>query len=117
ERRFAAVLVDGEYGDVVLAALEDLAAADVHGAGVAVGLVDEAAIGMDMDGARHLCVAGVGAVGERIPDEQRITRQRAVVVEPIDIKLALPLDGNEHQWLARMEVEMARPEAEPAAGR
>ena len=44
-----------------------------------------------------------------------VARQRAVVVEPIDVELALPLDREEQPRLARMEVEMARAEAEPIA--
>ena len=63
--------IDREHRDVVLAALEHLLAADLLGAGVAVGHVDEPAVRMDVDGAGHLRVAVVGAVGERVLDEHR----------------------------------------------
>ena len=44
-----------------------------------------------------------------------VARQRAVVVELVDVQLALPLDREEQPRLARMNVEMARAEAEPVA--
>src|SRR5262249_56648860 len=53
--------------------------------------------------------------GEGALHEQR--RERAVVLEPVDMQLVLPLDRDVDPGLARVEIEMARAEAEPVAGR
>src|SRR5580704_15039368 len=67
---------------------------------------------MQMDRAGALLEFGLG-IGERRLHEQRIAGEAGRGIEPIDIEPALPLDRDEDPGLARMEIEMARPEAEP----
>ena len=62
-------------------------------------------------------LARFGRVGQRVLDEHRVAREAAAVVELVDIKLVLPLDRDEDPGLGRMKIEMARPKAQPVAGR
>src|SRR5262245_17928782 len=115
--RLTAPPVDGEHRDIVLAAVEHLLALELDLALVAVDEIDEAAVGMDVDRAGALRRLDVDGIGERLLDERRVAAERAVRRQPVDIELVLPLDRDEHPRLARVEIEMPRPEAEPAAGR
>src|SRR5262249_69400 len=113
----AGLAIDGEHRDVVLAAVEHLLALELDLALVAIGDVDEAAVGMHVDRAGALRGLDVDRVGQRLLDEQRLMARRAGAIELVDVKLVLPLDRDVDPWLARMEVEMARPETEPVARR
>src|SRR5262245_64375335 len=114
--RLAGRRVDGEHRDVVLAAVEHLLALELDLALVAVGEIDETAVGMDVDRAGALRRLDADGIGQRLLDEQRIAAERAVRRQPVDVELVLPFDRDEHPRLARMEVEMPRPETEPVAG-
>ena len=52
--RFAGLCIDREHRNVILAAVEDLLALNVDLALVTIGDIDEAAVGMDVDGATLL---------------------------------------------------------------
>src|ERR1700720_2643527 len=56
-------------------------------------------------------------IGQRILGEHRRAHEAGGRIALIDIKLVLPLYRDEHPGLRRMEVEVARAEAEPIAGR
>src|ERR1700680_2629446 len=56
-------------------------------------------------------------IGQRVLDEQRRAREAGDGIALVDMKLVLPLDRDDHPWLRRMEVEMARPKTQPGAGR
>src|ERR1700682_6756388 len=56
-------------------------------------------------------------IGQRVLDEQRRAGDAGAVIALVDIKLVLPLDRDEYPRLRRMKIEMARPKAQPGAGR
>src|SRR4029079_15220687 len=113
----AAALIDCEDRDIVLAAVEDLLALDVDLALVALGDIDEAAVGMDVDRARALRRLFVAGIGQGVLDEYRLTAEPAGRLELVDIELVLPLDRHVDPGLGRVKIEMPRPEAEPVPGR
>ncbi len=84
---------------IVLAAVGDLLALEIHRAGIAVGQIDEAAVGMDVDRAGGLRRPHVAGLGQRGLDEQRVAREPVVGHELVDVELALALDRDEHPRL------------------
>ena len=82
----------------------------------AIGDVDELAARMDVN-----CAGGLPH-RRRLSDSVSLTNigsrlSPLTEIERVDVELVLPLDRDEHPWLGRMKVEMARAEAEPVAGR
>src|SRR5215813_9654556 len=92
EARLAGLRIDGEYRNVVLAAVEDLLAFEIDLALVAVGEIDEAAVRMHVDGARALRRFDIGGVGQGILDEDRVAAEGAIRLHLVGIELVLPLD-------------------------
>src|SRR5215813_9937821 len=117
EARLAGLRIDGEYRNVVLAAVENLLAFEVELALVAVGEIDEAAVRMHVDRARALRRFDIGGVGQGVLDEDRVAAEGAVRLQLIGIELVLPLDRDIDPRLGGVEIEMPRPEAEPSPGR
>src|SRR6516165_5640395 len=117
EARLAGLRIDGEYRNVVLAAVEDLLAFEIDLALIAVGEIDEAAVRMHVDRARALRRFDVGGVGQGVLDEDRVAAEGAVRLQLVGIELVLPLDRDIDPRLRRVEIEMPRPEAEPSPGR
>src|SRR5262245_53981546 len=114
--RLAALLINGEDRNIVLAAIEDLSAFEVHLVLIAVGEVDEAAVRMDVDCSRALTRFDIGGVGHGRLHEPRTAAQHAVGLKVVGVELVLPLDRDIDPRLARMKIEMARPEAQAARG-
>src|SRR5262245_18427267 len=114
--RLAGLLINGEDRNIVLAAIEDLSAFEVHLVLIAVGEVDEAAVRMDVDCSRALTRFDIGGVGQALLHEQRTAAQHAVGLKLVGIEVVLPLDRDIDPRLARMKIEMARPEAQAARG-
>src|SRR6516164_3416504 len=117
EARLAGLRIDGEYRNVVLAAVEDLLAFEIDLALIAVGEIDEAAVRMHVDRARALRRFDVGGVGQGVLDEDRVAAEGAVRLQLVGIELVLPLDRDIDPGLRGMEIEMPRPEAEPGSRR
>src|SRR5262245_65035551 len=117
EAALTGLRIDREHRNVVLAAVEDLLAFEIDLALVAVGEIDEAAVGMHVDRARALRRLDVGGVGQGVLDEDRVAPEGAIRLQLVGIEFVLPLDRDINPRLRRMEIEMPRPEAEPGSGR
>ena len=117
EGRLPGLRIDREYGNVVLAAVEDLLAFELDLALVAVGEINEAAVRMHVDRARALRRFDVGGISQGVLDENGVAAEATVRLQLVGIKLVLSLDRDVDPRLGRMEIEMPRPEAEPGSGR
>src|SRR6185436_3270484 len=87
----ACLFVQSKHRDVVLAARENVLAAELDRARRAVRDVSEPAIRMNMNGAGTLSDAGIGIAQRRqcALDEERLGRKRAVAIHLKDIDLVL----------------------------
>src|SRR5438034_2528961 len=117
EARLPGLRIDGEHGNVVLAAVEDLLAFELDLALVAVGEIDEAAVRVHVNWPRALRRFDVGGIGQGILDEDRVAAEAAVRLQLVGVELVLPLDRNVDPGLRGMEIEMPRPEAKPGSRR
>src|SRR5262245_30294651 len=109
--RLARLLIDGPDGDVVFATAEHFLPLEINNARVAVGLVNEAAVGMDVDRAGALARTHVPRIEQaRLHDPWR-RREPAVRLEIVEVDLVLPLDGHVNPRLGWMEIEVARSKA------
>ena len=113
---FAALRVDGEHRHGILAAGGDLLALHLDQSACAVAQIDEPAAWMDVDRPDHLLRAQVPGILQRGDHESRLLLQVATV-DPVHLQLVLSLDGNVHPPAVRVEIHMARPEAEAVAWR
>ena len=112
----AGLLIDGPDGNVVLAAAEHLLSLVVNDARIAVRLIDEASIGMDVDRARTLAWTHIARVAEARLHEPRRGRELPIGLKIVEVYLVLPLDRDIDPRFGRMEIQMARAEAETGAG-
>src|SRR5207302_11423082 len=104
------------HGKRILASGEHLVAVDLDRRGRPVGGIDEAAVRVHVNGAGSLPATDVAGLGQRLLAEDR-RRRKLAIGDREHVELALALERYVDPGLARVEVEMARPEAVPAVRR
>src|SRR5262249_53860616 len=114
QRRLTGVRAQREDGDVVLAAGENRPrrrplAESAHSV-VAIGEIEEAAVGMHVDRADTLLRLHVRRIPQGFLGVDRLFAERAAL-ELVDMQLVAALDSDIDQGLGRMEIDVARTEA------
>src|SRR5262249_21121613 len=92
QRRLASRLINGPDRDAILAASRHFLAVNCHSRGLAVRLIEEAAVRVHVDGAGVLPRPCFARIDQRILREYRIARQPGCGMTPIDIELALTFE-------------------------